>query len=57
MSPLMCNAWRQDRAAHRHKVASGWRRVRHATESIVARHRRPFAALMRMAPPSRRLRR
>jgi hypothetical protein len=54
---MMCGASLQDQAAARHRAAPGWRRVRHATESIVARNRKPFAALVRMAAPFRRLRR
>lgn len=54
---MICGASLQDRSANRHKAASGWRRVRHGMESIVARNRKPFAALVRIAPPFRRLRR
>jgi hypothetical protein len=54
---MICGASLQDQPAYRYKATSNWRRVRHATESIFMRHRKPFAALVRIAPPFRRLRR
>jgi hypothetical protein len=54
---MICGASLHDRTANRHITASGWRRERHAIESILVRHRKPFAALARIAPPFRRLRR
>jgi hypothetical protein len=56
-STMICGATQQDRNANRHTTASGWRRVRHGMESIAFTHRKPFAALVRIAPPFRRLRR
>jgi len=54
---MICGASQQDRSAHRHKDDSGWRRVRHGMESIAFQHRKPFAALLRIAPTFRRVRR
>lgn len=54
---MICGAPQQERNAHRHTASSGWRRVRHGMESIAATHRKPFAALLRVAPSFRRIRR
>lgn len=54
---MICGASPPERSAHRNTNNSGWRRVRHGMESIVMRHRKPFAALARIAPTFRRLRR
>jgi hypothetical protein len=54
---MICGAQQPDRIANRHKSSSGWVRVRHGMESIAFTHRKPFAALLRVAPSYRRVRR